>query len=77
MKGKIQKWGNSLALRIPRHVAERAGLYEGAEVDVQSQEGKVVINRPKIDIDDMIAKITPETLHEEVDWGPPVGKEIW
>ena len=77
MKGKIQKWGNSLALRIPRHVAERAGLYEGAEVEVEGQGDSVLVKRPKPTLKELVAKITPESLHEETDWGTSVGKESW
>jgi antitoxin MazE len=77
MKGKIQKWGNSLALRIPRLVAERAGLHEGSVVELTGQGGKLVVQKPRISIDEMIEKITPETLHGETDWGEPRGNEVW
>jgi antitoxin MazE len=77
MKGKIQKWGNSLALRIPLNLAKQAGLKEGSVVDVVGTPEQVVIKKPRESLEDMIKKITPENRHEELDWGPPVGKEVW
>jgi antitoxin MazE len=76
---KIQKWGNSLAVRIPQVLAEQAGLAEGTSVFVRMDDGKLVISRErrKYRLDDLLDRITPENRPEVVDWGPPVGKEIW
>lgn len=76
---KIQKWGNSLALRIPQVLAEQAGLSEGTSVFVRVDAGKLVISRKrrKYKLEDLLDQITPENQPEIVDWGPPVGKEIW
>ncbi|HEY4522860.1 MAG TPA: AbrB/MazE/SpoVT family DNA-binding domain-containing protein [Candidatus Paceibacterota bacterium] len=83
MSTKLQKWGNSLAVRIPDDVVEDAGLAPGTEVTVRKMRNSVVITparakkRSPINIDEMIERIRPETLHGETDWGPPVGKEVW
>lgn len=80
MKTRIQKWGNSLALRIPKNFAIEAGLENEAPVEVTLEGGKlVVIPLHELDftLDDLLAKITAENLHKEIDTGSPVGNEIW
>jgi antitoxin MazE len=79
MRARIQKWGNSLALRIPRSVAEETGLAQGAEVELQVRSGRLEIRvkpaktyRPE----DLIRRIRKSNLHGEVDFGPPVGREL-
>lgn len=76
---KIQKWGNSLAVRIPKAFAEEAGLDENTNVDI-SVEGKTIIIRParkKYTLAELLKGVTKANRHGEVDWGPPVGKEVW
>jgi antitoxin MazE len=80
MRIRIQKWGNSLALRIPRSFAAETALGQGAEVDLTLEEGRLVvtpIERPEYRLDEMLARITPENLHDEVDTGGAVGGEAW
>jgi len=78
MKATISRWGNSLALRIPKSAIEAAGLREGDVVDVQEDGGILRIARSsRIDIDEMIESIDPATIHAEVNWGPTVGRELW
>lgn len=80
MKTKIQKWGNSLAVRLPKSVVEQKSLAEGEGVSVVIKEGVIVIeqlSKPKYTLDELLAHITPENLHKETDWGKPAGKEIW
>ena len=76
---KIAKWGNSLAVRIPREAAERAGLREGDSVAVSASAGKLVLARKtrRYRIEDFLKHMTPENQPDLVDWGPPVGKEFW
>lgn len=80
MKAKVQKWGNSLALRIPRSLALEAGLSSESPVELVLVEGKLVVE-PVVEavpsLEELIGQITPENRHEEVDWGDPVGKEVW
>jgi antitoxin MazE len=79
MQTQIGKWGNSLAVRIPRPFAKDLGLKEGMEVEVSVSDGKLQLcpAREQFTLDELVAQITPENLHEETDWGPPVGRESW
>lgn len=80
MKGQIQKWGNSLALRIPKGIAEEAGVGQGMPVLVELAEGRIIITPIKSErptLDELLARIRPDNLHGEVDWGVPQGREEW
>ena len=80
MIANIQKWGNSLALRIPKVLAEEVHVQDGASVDMTIEDGRLVI-APKSNITESLAslleRVTPENLHGEVDFGEPVGREVW
>jgi antitoxin MazE len=76
----IKKWGNSAAIRIPAAVLEATRLRLDEPVEIRVDEGRIVIEpiRAKTyDINELINQITPENRHELIEWGPPVGKEIW
>ena len=75
----LAKWGNSLAIRIPAKLAEESGLKEGAQVHITAKAGKLIVKkaRPKFKLKDLLAEITPDNRHSEVDWGASVGKEEW
>jgi len=78
MKTRVQKWGNSLALRIPKSFANEAGLQEETPVELSLADGKLVITpvtEPKPTLKELLAKVTRENLHHEVDTGPAVGNE--
>lgn len=80
MKSRVQKWGNSLALRIPKSFAAEAGLRENLAVDLSVTEGKLVVqphSEESLSLDDLLRRVTKENLHDEWDTGPAVGKEIW
>ena len=80
MKTRIQKWGNSLALRIPKSFATEANLFEESVVNVSVVKGKLVvapIAKPKVTLEKLLAGITEENLHGEVSSGPAVGAEEW
>jgi antitoxin MazE len=80
MRTRIQKWGNSLALRIPRPFAEDANLSEDAEVDVTLRNGKLVVTpvpEPRFTLEELVEQITPENRYGEVGTGGAVGDEIW
>jgi len=80
MRTVIKKWGNSASVRIPSAVMEAANLYVDAPVDVREEEGRVVIELAKpaaYDLDTLVAAITPENRHDEVESGPAVGKEAF
>lgn len=80
MRTKVQKWGNSLALRIPKAFALETGLIEDREVELSVQKGRLVVestSTPSYTLKELLADVRPSNLHGEIDWGPPVGKEIW
>jgi len=79
MKSKIQKWGNSLALRIPKSFAEEARVKEGADVDLCLKDGQLVVIpiRPRKTLRELLAGVTSENLHGETDTGKPQGNEVW
>jgi antitoxin MazE len=80
MKARIQKWGNSLALRIPKSFASEAGLHEDAPVELSLAKGRLIvqpIQEAPLKLDDLLREVTDENLHGEWDTGPAVGKEIW
>ena len=80
MRTRIQKWGNSLALRIPKSFANEVGLQRETSVEVSLADGKLVItpvSRPKLTLNQLLAKVTKENLHGEVDTGSATGAEAW
>ena len=80
MVTRIQKWGNSLALRIPSAFAHEIGLEQGASVEVSLRRGKVIIEPaegPALTLEELLEGVTEANLHREVDTGPAVGKEAW
>ena len=80
MRTRVQKWGNSLALRIPKSFADEVGLRKETSVEVSLAEGKLVITpiaKPSLNLNQLLAKITKDNLHHEVDTGLAVGKEVW
>lgn len=79
MRTRVQKWGNSLAVRIPKPFAEGAGLQPSSEVEVSLEKGEVRLSpvRPRWKLGTLLAGITKKNLHAEVDSGPAVGREAW
>lgn len=80
MKTRVQKWGNSLALRIPKSFADEVGLQRETSVEVSLADGKLVITplaKPKQTLKQLLAKITKENLHQEIDTGSAAGNETW
>ena len=79
MQVRVQKWGNSLAVRIPKPLAEDADVKEGTVLNLAVSEGKVVatpVENKKLSLKQLLAKVTRKNLHAEVDFGPSVGREI-
>ena len=79
MRARVQRWGNSLALRIPQAIAQETDLQEGVEVEIAARRGKLVVRRtaPRYELGDLLAKITKANIHEETWVEPPKGREIW
>jgi antitoxin MazE len=78
-KAQIVKWGKSLAVRIPKAVAEQARLQEGDAVSIEVLNGRVELRRDMRipTLEELVSQITPENRRGEIDWGPAVGKEFW
>lgn len=80
MHTKIQRWGNSLGLRIPQSMAADVGVAAGSEVDVRVRGGNLVVKpaqRRTYRLADLLAGVTSGNLHREVETGAPVGREVW
>jgi antitoxin MazE len=80
MKTQIAKWGNSIAVRIPKTVAQAAKLRLGDHLEMAVEDSGVVRMRKKertLSLKNLIHEITAENLHTETDWGEPQGKELW
>ncbi len=76
-KAQMAKWGNSLAVRIPKEIAREARLQEGDTVEVKAAKGKVEVSRVERipTLEELVAQITPENRYPETDWGPDSGRE--
>ena len=80
MNTTIQKWGNSLAVRIPKAVARDICLEDGSVVNLTVEEGKVVIEpaqKARYRLDDLLKGVSKKNIHRCVDTGPAVGQEVW
>ncbi|HKP54340.1 MAG TPA: AbrB/MazE/SpoVT family DNA-binding domain-containing protein [Chloroflexia bacterium] len=80
MRQRIGKWGNSLSVRIPKGIAEELHLQEDSEVEVSVEEARLIIApvaRPVYSLDQLLSGVTSENLHNEMEWGPSAGKEVW
>jgi antitoxin MazE len=80
MQSKVQRWGNSLAVRIPKVFALDVGLEEDAAVELSVHDGDLVISpvaSASLSLEGLLSKITDENLHQEIETGPAVGNEVW
>jgi antitoxin MazE len=74
----VQKWGNSLGIRIPKPLAQGARLEEGTAVEIRpTKDGLLIkaLRRRKHSLRDLVSRITPRSRHGEIDLGPDVGRE--
>ncbi len=79
MRAKAQKWGNSLAVRIPKGIADQAGVCEEDELDITvvAQVIHLTPRRREADLAELVKGITSDNLHGEADFGQPRGREAW
>jgi antitoxin MazE len=81
MKVEFLKWGNSLALRVPKAFAQEMGAGVGKAANMEVRDGKLIVEvakprrKRRYTLEQLVAGITPENRHPELDWGPPVGNE--
>jgi antitoxin MazE len=76
----VAKWGHSLAVRLPMHIAKQTGIRAGDRVEITAgEDGSVTISpaRPKYSLDELVDKITSRNVHGEIYWGGPRGGEVW
>ena len=77
---QIAKWGNSLAVRIPRAIVKDAGLAEGDRLSLDLEaDGSIVLrsSRRKYSLDELVAGISKKNRHRQANWGAVLGKEVW
>ncbi len=85
MSTKVQKWGNSLALRLPKEIAAGLNIKEGSEIMIESEAKRIIIKPLKKTkrkthiptLEELVSKITKDNRHPLINWGRPVGKEVW
>jgi antitoxin MazE len=82
MQTRIQKWGNSQGLRLPKSLLEESGFRVGDTVEITVRDGVIVLSPPRrvrgrYRLEDLVARIPKEHPGAEVEWGEPVGREAW
>ena len=77
MQTVVQKWGNSLGIRIPSMYVKEFNLKNGASVEILEENGTIVIVPPKITLEDLLLKVTNENIHESIETGVSIGSEEW
>jgi antitoxin MazE len=77
MQTVVQKWGNSLGIRIPKAFVQELELKNGSSVDIAEEEGKIIIQRKKITLNMLLEEIDENNLPEKIETGDSVGKEEW
>lgn len=80
METKLAKWGNSVAVRLPKAALAQSSLHSGDKLTVSvEKDGRIVLTpaRRKLRLMELVEGITPENQHGDVDWGRPAGKEPW
>lgn len=76
-KSYIAKWGDSMAVRIPKPIAEQWGVREGSAIELSMRGDRVVMRKRSYRLADMLAEINPDNIHAEQDAGPAQGAEAW
>jgi antitoxin MazE len=78
VQGQIKKWGNSAAIRVPSAILDAAELRIDQDVDIRSEDGRIVIEpiKRQITLEHLLAAISAENLHGEIDFESPVGQEL-
>jgi antitoxin MazE len=78
MEAVVKKWGNSLGIRIPNHIVREFSLKDGSFVDINDVGKEIIIKKnQKSKLSELLSKIKDQNIHEEIETGDPVGKEIW
>ncbi len=76
----VRKWGNSLAVRLPQNILNQLQLAVDGEVSISVENGKIIlepVKRREYTLEELLAQCPPESIHDEIDFGKPRGKEVW
>ena len=76
-KTRIATWGSSLAIRIPKPIAEQWGVREGSAVEIAHEGDTLVLRKRAYDLDHLVSGIILANIHSEHDTGAAQGNEIW
>jgi antitoxin MazE len=76
MQSHIRKWGNSLGVRIPKAWAEKIRLQEGTRIHLRLENDTIIIHPERDSLENLLSQVTPNNVHEEVNTGDSVGREI-
>lgn len=74
---QVQKWGNSLGIRIPKAIAMKVDIEEGSEIDFDIEDDKIIIKRKPKNLNELLSQITPDNIHKEVSTDDAKGREAW
>ncbi len=77
MRTVVQKWGNSLGIRIPSHYVKEFNLMNGNSVEITEEDGKIIIIPPKKTLQEMLSRVTEENMHSPIETGQSMGNEEW
>ena len=79
MRAAVRKWGNSLAIRIPKAIATKLRIEEKSFVEMRLEKGSIVVTPVRQDytLEELLERVTDQNIHGEEDTGAPVGKEPW
>lgn len=77
MRVRVQRWGNSAAVRLPAAALRDAGMLVGQSLELRVEEGRLVLEPASERLDDLLARMTPENQHGSALEGPAVGAEAW
>ena len=76
-KTRISTWGSSLAVRIPKPIAEQWGVREGSAIEIVPEGDNLVLRKQSYDLTSLLRQVTPDNLHQETDAGSAQGNEAW
>jgi antitoxin MazE len=77
---QLKKWGNSLAIRLPQNLLSQVNIQENEDIEIRVEDNTIIlsaVSKHKYQLDELLAQITPENKQELIDFGKPIGKEIW
>ena len=81
MTTKIQKWGNSQGIRLPKYLLESIDWKDNEQINIKTEKGKIILEKTikekRKNIKELFADFDEQYTPIEIDWGKPVGKEIW